>query len=115
VDSEKLIEVEKDIEIFLDIINEIVRKKNTRLSDKVLNKLINILKIINKINISELKGKMEVVKDEIIEQLNLCCKLDTKVKGRKKKVKALSPSDYRGEFSEVIELNVHKVRELLIN
>jgi hypothetical protein len=96
-----------NINDYLNLINGIVSKKDTKLSDKVLKRLINFLKLFNKYNSHDIFKKRDELKNKIIKELYDCSNINSKVKGRKKLIKNLSPSDYRGEFSGVIESNIY--------
>jgi hypothetical protein len=105
---------DKDINDYLKLINDIVSKKDTNLSDKLIKRLINLLKMFNKYNSPDIIKKRDELKNKIIKELYDCYNIKSKVKGRKKKLKNLSPSDYKGEFSGVIEINVYDGKNYLM-
>jgi hypothetical protein len=98
-------ENDKDIELdnILNEIDKIVSSKNTKLSKKVLNYFINVFSIY--IKIDSLKSDRVILINNLFKTLLEDQNLTTKIKGRKKKVKPLSGSDYKGEFS--ITLNTY--------
>lgn len=110
-----------ELDIFIERINEIVKKKNVLLSNKVLNRLQRILKISNNIIefakdfvTKDFKKEIDKFKECIIKELLESSKLVNKVKGRKNRLKAMNASDYKGEFSIVIDINVHKIKTEVI-
>jgi len=49
-----------------------------------------------------------MIKESIIKELLEVSKLVNKVKGRKQRLKSMNASDYKGEFSVIIDINVIK-------
>jgi len=51
-----------------------------------------------------------MIKESIIKELLEVSKLVNKVKGRKQRLKSMNASDYKGEFSVIIDINVNKMK-----
>ena len=63
---------DNEINDFLKRVNDIVRFKDTYLSDKVLNRLINLLKLFNKYRSPCIDIKRDYLKNNIIKELKEC-------------------------------------------
>ena len=111
---------------YLNIVNKIVISVNTKLSNNVYNRLIRVLKTCRYIvflssssagkpDKSDFNNNINKIQGDIIKDLTDASLIKTKQKGRKKREKVLTPSDYRGEFSVILNSHVEEMKKLIIN